>query len=244
MSALRAYACTRKLNILAGDKSWTVSYRFLQTYNNRLPEFNTRSHTPTLGISRRGSVAGAFGDLPYSAGGLLTYDFISLQNLNKVNKSKGAHSKSFAQRWIVNPYLTLEENPWNMTNLQFRFQWKDFFNDRDVTRTEVRDAKNYMIGLLHFLLFEQGRHYVKLGYQYDVERAEGKNEKIITDCLCGTRCTHAQSPVRTQCHRRTDTLRMYREAHRTDSKPCELLYRLQGRIGWRHSCDSQSQPRA
>jgi len=39
----------------------------------------------------------------------------------------------------------------------------------------VRDAVNYMIGPLHYLLFEEGKHYVKLGYQYDTDRAEGEN---------------------------------------------------------------------
>jgi hypothetical protein len=59
--------------------------------------------------------------------------------------------------------------------LQFLFQVKDFFNDRDVDRPEVRDALNVAVGPLHFLMFEEGRHYVKLGYQYDFESAEGEN---------------------------------------------------------------------
>lgn len=140
-----------------------VSHRFLQTYNDHLTEFNTQSNTPTVGIVRRGSMPSAFGDLPYVAGAQLTYDFIMLGNAR------------FSQRWVVNPYLTLLENSWNLTTLQYRFQWKDFANDRDVVRKEVRDAKNYMVGPLHFFIFEQGRHFAKLGYQFDVELAEGRN---------------------------------------------------------------------
>lgn len=140
-----------------------VSHRFLQTYNDHLTEFNTQSNTPTVGIVRRGSMPSAFGDLSYVAGMQLAYDFIMLGNAR------------FSQRWIVNPYLTLLENPWNLTTLQYRFQWKDFANDRDVVRKEVRDAKNYMVGPLHFFLFEQGRHFAKMGYQFDVELAEGRN---------------------------------------------------------------------
>jgi hypothetical protein len=71
--------------------------------------------------------------------------------------------------------LTLVGNPWNLTTLQFRFQWKDFFDDGEVVREEIRDAKNYMIGPTHFFLFEGGRHFVKLGYQYDADLAEGEN---------------------------------------------------------------------
>jgi len=136
-----------------------VSYRFLQTYNNHLTEFNAQSHTPTVGMSYRGAIL----DMAYHTGLQYTYDFITLGN------------KRFTQRWIFNPYLTLAENPWNLTTLQFRYQVKDFFNDRKVVRREVRDAKNYMTGPVHFLLFEQSRHYLKWGYQYDAELAEGEN---------------------------------------------------------------------
>jgi len=145
------------------DWEGNVSHRFLYTYNNHLTEFNTQSHTPTVGILRRGSMPSAFGDLPYIAGTQFTYDFIMLGNAR------------FSQRWIFNPYLTFIENSWNLTTLQYRFQWKDFANDRDVVRKEVRDAKNYMVGPLHFFIFEQGRHFAKMGYQFDVELAEGRN---------------------------------------------------------------------
>src|SRR3989338_8807460 len=47
------------------DWEGDTSYRFLQTYNDHLDNFNTQSHTPTIGINRRGTVASAFGDLSY-----------------------------------------------------------------------------------------------------------------------------------------------------------------------------------
>ena len=145
------------------DWEGNVSYRFLQTYNNHLTEFNTQSHTPTLSIANRGAVPSAFGELPYDAGLQLAYDFISLGNV------------PFTQRGIISPYLTVAGNSWNFTTLQYRFQLKDFYNDDKVVRREVRDAKNYMIGPSHVLLFEEGRHFVRLGYQYDAELAEGEN---------------------------------------------------------------------
>lgn len=156
---------------------WTgdIAYTFLQTYNNRLTEFNTQGHTPTLTIANSGSVASPFGELPYDAGLQLAYDFISLGN------------SPFSQRIIVTPYATLQENRGrisladqtfdfaNLTTLQFRAQSKDFFHDGDVVRREIRDAKNYMIGPAHLFLLDGGRHYVRLGYQYDAELAEGEN---------------------------------------------------------------------
>jgi tetratricopeptide (TPR) repeat protein len=156
---------------------WTgdVSYRFLQTYNNRLTEFNAQSHTPALSIANRGSVPSAFGQLPYDAGLQLAYDYISLGN------------SPFSQRIIVTPYITVEDNRGkitlgdqtfdfaNLTTLQFRFQLKDFDGDKEVVRREVRDAKNYMIGPAHLFLLDGGRHYLRLGYQFDAELAEGEN---------------------------------------------------------------------
>ena len=147
------------------DWEGTVSYRFLQTYNNHLTEFNTQSHTPTLGLTYKSATLG----MPYFAGMQWTYDFITLGN------------RRYTERWIVNPYFSLQENSGNLTNLQFRFQAKNFFDDQAVTqgspvgRSEIRDALNYMVGLLHVFLFDQGRHSIKVGYQFDTDRAEGKN---------------------------------------------------------------------
>jgi hypothetical protein len=97
------------------------------------------------------------------AGLQVTYDFISLGNA------------PFTQRGIVSPYLTLAANAANLTTLQYTFQWKDFYGDDRVVRREVRDANNYMVGLAHVLLFDGGRHFARLGYQYDAEFAEGDN---------------------------------------------------------------------
>ena len=145
------------------DWEGTVSYRLFQTFNNSLPDFNNQSHTPTIGIVNRGALSTPFGKRPYFAGLQYTYDFITLANTR------------FVQRWIINPYFSLAENSWNLTNLQFRFQVKDFFNDSEVVNREVRDALSYMIGPTHFFLFDRGRHYFKVGYQYDSEDAVGDN---------------------------------------------------------------------
>ena len=145
------------------DWEGDVSYRFLQTYNDHLARFNTQSHTPTVGINTRGSMPSAFGDLAYIVGLQTTYDFILLGN------------RRFTERWIANPYLTVVEDPNNLTTMQFRVQAKNFFRDRDFANREVRDAVNYMVGPLHYFLFEEGKHYVKLGYQYDTDKAEGEN---------------------------------------------------------------------
>jgi len=146
------------------DWEGAVAYHFLQTYNNHLTEFNTQDHTPNITVAYRSAVAG----MPLIFGSQGAYDFITLGN------------SKFSQRWIVNPYATLVENQnsnfANSTTLQFRFQAKDFFNHHPLSvPEESRDAFNYMVGPTHFVLFDEGRHYVKLGYQYDFDDAKGND---------------------------------------------------------------------
>lgn len=146
------------------DWEGVAAYHFLQTYNNRLTEFNTSDHTPNVSIAYRTAAGG----MPLIFGSQAAYDFILLGN------------SKFSQRWIVNPYATLVENQSsdfaNSTTLQFRFQAKDFFNHHPLSvREENRDASNYMVGPTHFVLFDEGRHYIKLGYQYDLDDAKGND---------------------------------------------------------------------
>lgn len=145
------------------DWEGTLSHRFFQTYNNHLTKFNTQSHTPSVSLVRRGVIRAPPGNMPYYAGIGYTYDFITIGNAR------------FVQRWIIDPYFTLVENSSNMTHFQYRLQVKDFFDDDDVVRREVRDALNSAVGPTHYFLFEGGLHYIKIGYQYDYDGAEGKN---------------------------------------------------------------------
>ncbi len=145
------------------DWEGTISHRFLQTYNDHLTNFDTQSNTPTIGITNRGTMPTALGDFPYITGLQGTYDFITVGN------------HRFTERWIVNPFFTLVDNSWNLTTLQLRWQNKNFYHDHRFAKAEVRDADNIMLGPLHFFTFEDGAHYIKLGYQYDAEDAQGKN---------------------------------------------------------------------
>jgi tetratricopeptide (TPR) repeat protein len=141
------------------DWEGTVAYRFLQTYNNDLPDFNVQDHTPTLGFVYRDSLF----DMLYFAGIQMAYDFITLGG------------DKFVQRGIANPYFSLFESPRNLTTFEVRLQAKDFFDDDNIEPEEVRDGFNYLIGAVHFFLFGEGRHFIKLGYQFDYDATEGSN---------------------------------------------------------------------
>jgi tetratricopeptide (TPR) repeat protein len=141
------------------DWEGTAAYRFLQTYNNQLPDFNIQDHTPTVGLVYRGRLLQA----PYFAGLQLTYDFITLGG------------DKFVQRGIMTPYFSLSETPRNLTTFEGRLQVADFFDEGNIPPQEVRDGIYYLIGAVHFVLFDEGRHFIKAGYKFDYDATEGTN---------------------------------------------------------------------
>jgi len=106
--------------------------------------------------------------MPYFVGLQYAYDLTTLD------------SRKFVQRHSVTPFGTLVEDAGNLTSVTLRYQFKDFFRERDliasgVESQEDRDATNLMAGLSHFFRFEGDRHYIRLGYQFDDETAQGAN---------------------------------------------------------------------
>lgn len=142
------------------DWEATVSYAFLQTLNFRdgLSDFNVQDHTGTVGLTYRNTIK----EMPYFTGIQMAYDFITLGG------------DTFVQGPIFQPFFTLVENANNLTTFQFRARIKDF-SQRNVVPEEVRDGTNFMIGGTHFFRFEQDRHYIKVGYQYDIDDTDGAN---------------------------------------------------------------------
>ena len=139
----------------------TVSYSFFQIVYNDLPGFNVQDHMGSLG----GSYRGQLGAMPYQLGLTYAYDYLTLDD------------DEFLQRHTVTGLGTLVEDAVNLSALQLRLQTKEFSNDSNILREEVRDAKNWMVGLLHVFRFAADRHLVRVGYQFDVEDADGRNFK-------------------------------------------------------------------
>jgi tetratricopeptide (TPR) repeat protein len=146
------YAWLRK-----GPWESTVAYSFFQTINNDLPKFNIQNHLGAVGVTYRDAIRG----MPYQAGLSFVYDYLTLD------------SDEFLQRKTVTLFGTLVENDRHLTTGQFRFQNKEFSSDSNILLAEIRDANNYMTGFVHVLRFAQDQHFIKLGYQLDVEDTEG-----------------------------------------------------------------------
>lgn len=137
----------------------TASYAFFVTYNNELPAFNLLSHQ--LGLS--GALRGTLGALPAQALLQYTYEYVTLGG------------EAFVQRHTLAPYATLVEDRWNVTAVQVRFQPRDFAGEAALPPEERRSGQNVMAGFTHFVRFPGDRHLLKVGYQFDVDEADGRN---------------------------------------------------------------------
>jgi tetratricopeptide (TPR) repeat protein len=163
----RKTATTGELAALRLEYAWlrtgpwesSVSYSFFQTYNNRLPDFNVQDHLVAGSLSYRT----ALGTMPFLVGTQYSWDYLSLGN------------DDFLQRHTATLFGTLVENQGNLTTMVGRFQNKDFYATPGQLRDEDRDARNWMIGLTHVFRFAQDKHYIRVGYQFDYEKADGRN---------------------------------------------------------------------
>jgi tetratricopeptide (TPR) repeat protein len=163
----RKTATTGEIAALRLEYAWlrtgpwesTVTYSFFQTYNNRLPDFNVQNHLVAGALSYRAAI----GAMPFQVGTQYSWDYLSLGN------------DDFLQRHTATIFGTLVENQGNLTTVLARFQNKDFYATAGQLEDEDRDARNWMVGLTHVFRFAQDKHYVRVGYQFDYEKADGRN---------------------------------------------------------------------
>jgi len=128
----------------------------------------------TLGVTYRGAFEkGPLAGARYLAGGQYVFD----------NQWLGGDQ--FLQRNTGTLFATVQWNaagqsfwhPTNVTTPIMRFQGKNFTN---VTRFPIpesdnRDANNYMVGLSHTFYWSGDRHWLRIGYQWDEDVAQGRN---------------------------------------------------------------------
>ena len=163
----RKHATTGEIAALRLEYAWlrtgpwesTVTYSFFQTYNNRLPDFNVQNHLVAGALSYRAAI----GSMPFQVGTQYSWDYLSLGN------------DDFLQRHTATVFGTLVENQSNLTTVLARFQNKDFYASPGQLEDEDRDARNWMVGLTRVFRFAQDKHYIRVGYQFDYENADGRN---------------------------------------------------------------------
>ena len=143
-------------------ETWESSagYSFFGTYNNELTSFNITDHMVTGTVTYKTSLLG----MPLHAGGQYGWDMLYLDDTE------------FLRRNTATLTALVVESDRHLTQAFFRYQNKEFFESNPLPEPdELRDADNFMGGILHLLRFAQDAHLVKGGYQYDVEDAQGRN---------------------------------------------------------------------
>ena len=143
----------------AGSFDASVNYAFFGVLYDDLPRFNLIDNLGGLTANYRGQVAG----YPYYSTLQYSYDYSLLGD------------KPYAERHIATEYLSLAENPWNLTTLQLRYTHRYFYTDPSGTPDDRRSGPNYMGGLTHLFRFAQDKHLLRVGYQFDWEDTVGRN---------------------------------------------------------------------
>lgn len=157
-----------------GNWESTIGYQFFQTYVNNFPDFNVMDQVGTLGVTYRGAIeSGPLAGTRFLAGGQYVFD----------NQWLGGHQ--FLQRNTGTLFATLQWNNggdslWNPTHVTtpiFRFQGKVFnnFTGFPLPPEDNRDANNVMAGLSHTVYWSGDRNWLRVGYQWDTDLAQGRN---------------------------------------------------------------------
>lgn len=140
----------------------TISYSFFQTINNDAPDFNIQDHLGVLSGFYRG-LAGA---LPYQIGAQYAFDYTLLGG------------DSYLQRHGATLFGSLAESTQHLTTVLGRVEWSNFADDPP-DPDDSEDGVNGMVGVVHTMFFSGRKHLIRLGYQFDVDAADGRNFDYI-----------------------------------------------------------------
>jgi len=137
----------------------SVGYSGFLTYENDIPQFSVLDHLFSASLLHKNTIFG----MAVQTGAQYAYDLAYLGG------------PSFLNRQTASLFASLVEGEHHLTQVFGRYQRKDFIERQPTTRPEIRDADNWMAGFQHFLRFSEDRHYLKLGYQFDYEDADGND---------------------------------------------------------------------
>lgn len=138
---------------------WTagVTYGFYQSFHRELTVFDVQDHSPSVFVQRQIG--------PVQARMQYVFDYVQVGNL------------PYLITHAFQPIFTIAEGNSYFTQLQFRYQNKDFQNDRFASNS-FRDGKNWLGGVTQYAYFANGAGHVRLGYTFDMDRTGGGNPVV------------------------------------------------------------------
>jgi hypothetical protein len=137
----------------------TVGFSFVGTHNNSLPSFDIQDYTGLLRVGHAFSVD----DVTMLLSGSYTYDYLVLDN------------DELVQRHAMAANLAISSSGRHVTVWLGRLEVKEYSETRPLPVEEFQDAVNYLVGLVHYVQFDRGRHLLKAGYQFDYDDTRGRN---------------------------------------------------------------------
>lgn len=148
----------------------SIGYSYFGTYYNDgdVNEFNVTDNLGSLAVTHRT----ALGGMP--AQGRLEYDFDVLL----------LGSDRYLTRHTATLSGVLAESAGHLTQAYGHYQ-RNEFNQlvRHVPAPEDRDGNNWMVGAIHLFRFAEDRHFIKLGYQFDVDDTQGSDYDYVGNRL-------------------------------------------------------------
>lgn len=154
LAYLRAeYALIKK-----SDLDLSASYAIYQTITNAIRKMDVQDHILSVDLSKRGNI----GTMPYDLRVGYSYDYLL------------SDYHYFLQRHTIRPAFLLAENRNNLSVFAYTIQVKEFALKPDFSE-DNRDAVNHEAGLLHFIRSNDAKHYIKAGYFYDRDSAQGSD---------------------------------------------------------------------
>jgi len=140
---------------------WTagISYGFYQSLHQTLTAFDIQDHAPSVFVQRQIGIVTA--RLQYA------FDYVRVGQ------------DPFLLAHAVQPIVTFAEGDRLFTQLQFRYQDKNFQDDRFVGNS-FRDGKNWLAGITQYAYFAQGTAHIRAGYTFDTDRTGGGHPAVAT----------------------------------------------------------------
>jgi len=134
-----------------------ASYGVYQSFHSTLSGFDIENHTPAVFLQRQFGL--------FQARVQYSFDYIKVGRL------------PFLVSHTIQPLFTLSEGYHAFTQVQFRYQGKDFQDDR-FRGNSFRDGKNWLAGATQYVLFADNTGNFRLGYAFDTDRTGGGSPSV------------------------------------------------------------------
>ncbi|MBY0248656.1 MAG: tetratricopeptide repeat protein [Nitrospiraceae bacterium] len=140
---------------------WTAgaTYGFYQSFHQKLAAFDIQDHAPSVFLQRQFGIVTA--RLQYA------FDYVRVGQ------------DPFLLTHAVQPIVTIAESNNLFTQLQLRYQNKNFQDDRFIGNS-FRDGTNWLAGITQYAYFSDGTGHVRLGYTFDTDQTGGGSPSVAT----------------------------------------------------------------